>query len=205
VFAYSRPGYGHSAPVTMPRPLTYMQDEARDGLGAMLDAAGISRCVLVGHSDGASIAALYAGLAGDARVAGAVLIAPHYFVEASCLEAIAATQAAYESGDLRARLARHHVDVDVAFRGWNDAWLNPRFRAWDIRDAVARIAVPVLQVQGTEDPYGTVLQTQTAEALVRAPIRTLLLPGGHAPHLAHGAAVLAAVAAFLDGLGDTTV
>ncbi len=198
VFAYSRPGYGRSDPVTLPRPLSYMEDEARDRLGRVLAAAGITRAILLGHSDGASIAAIYAGMAPDPRLAGLILIAPHFFVEEISLQAIAQAREAYWGGDLRARLARHHRDVAGAFRGWNEAWLDPGFAAWRIDRFLPLIRIPVLIIQGLADPYGTLAQVACAEAALPAPPRVLLVEGaGHAPHLSHQAQVLAAIDAFL--------
>ncbi len=197
VFAWSRLGYGQSDPCALPRPMDYMQREATDTLPRVLDAAGVRRCVLLGHSDGASIAAVYGGAVTDARVRGLVLIAPHYFVEDMCLDSIAAAKIAYETGDLRTRLARYHRDVEAAFRGWNDAWLDPRFRDFDITAYLPNIAVPVLQVQGTDDPYGTVAQTDTAERALPDQARTLLLAARHAPHLEAREATLAGIVTFL--------
>ncbi len=198
VFAYSRFGYGGSDPARLPRKMDYMQREARDVLPRVLDAAGVRRCILVGHSDGASIAAAYAGAARDDRVRGLVLIAPHYFVEEMCLASIAQAKLAYEQADLRSRLARYHADVDNAFRGWNDAWLDPRFcTAFDIRPLLAQIQVPILQVQGRDDPYGTEAQPLAAERRARCPVETLMLSGTrHAPHAEASDAVLGAIAAF---------
>ena len=191
VFAWSRPGYGHSDPVPLPRPLDYLQRAARDDLPALLDAARIGRCVLVGHSDGASIAAL----ADDPRVAGKVLIAPHYFTEAAGLAAIRATAAAYVDGDLRSRIAKYHDHPDVAFRGWADAWLDPGFPAvLRIAAAASAIAVPVLQIQGSDDPYGTTAQT---DALRGPDVTTRVLAAKHAPHLEAPEETLAAILTFL--------
>jgi pimeloyl-ACP methyl ester carboxylesterase len=148
VFAYSRFGYGRSAPVTLPRPMTYMHDEALEILPRVLDAAGIARAVLVGHSDGGSIAAILAGAARDPRIAGIVLIAAHFFVEDLNIASIARIRTEYETTELRARLARYHANVDNAFRGWNDAWLDPRFRDFDITEFLPNIAVPVLALPG---------------------------------------------------------
>jgi pimeloyl-ACP methyl ester carboxylesterase len=128
VFVYSRAGYGKSSPVALPRPLSYMHDEARDMLPALLDAIGFRRGLLLGHSDGASIATIYAGTHQDHRVGGLVLIAPHFFTEDSGIASIEEARKAYETGDLRQRLARWHKDVDNAFRGRNGAWLDPEFR-----------------------------------------------------------------------------
>src|SRR5712675_3578475 len=132
VFVYSRAGYGASTKVALPRPLDYMHIEALDVLPKLLDKIGFRRGLLLGHSDGASIAAIYAGSHQDHRVQGLVLIAPHFIVEDVSIDSIAQAKTAYEQGDLKARLARWHKHVDVAFRGWNDAWLDPAFRSWDI-------------------------------------------------------------------------
>ena len=197
-FAWSRAGYGRSTPITPPRPLHYMQEEAALWVRPVLDAVGIGDCVLVGHSDGASIAALYAGTVQDPRVRGLVLLAPHFFVEDICIAGIEAARERYLHGDLRARLARHHADADGAFWGWNGAWLDPGFRAWNITEAAARIRVPTLLVQGLADPYGTAEQTRVAERTIPAPVETLLLPGvGHAPHLAMAEVTRDAVARFI--------
>ena len=183
VLAFSRQGYGASDACALPRPLDYMEREATVVLPRVLDAAGFRRGVLLGHSDGASIAALHAGTVQDHRVRGLVLLAPHFFVEEVSLRAIAAAREAFERGDLRARLARHHADPDAAFRGWCDAWLDSGFRAWDIRPALDHIRVPVLAVQGARDEYGTPAQLAALDA-VPAPVETHLLPGcRHAPHL----------------------
>lgn len=197
VFAWSRAGYGHSSPITPPRPVGYMHEEAAGFVRPVLDAAGIGPCVLVGHSDGASIAALYAGTHKDERVRGLALLAPHFVVEDICITGIEAARERYLNGDLRARLARYHDDVDGAFWGWNDVWLNPDFRGWDITREAAGIAVPTLIVQGLADPYGTEEQVRIARRIIPAPVETLLLPGvGHAPHLEASAETLAAVTQF---------
>ncbi len=197
VFAYSRLGYGASDSVPLPRPLDYMQQEARIMPG-VLDAAGVRRCVLLGHSDGASIAAAHAGQDPDPRVRGLILIAPHYFVEDMCLASIAQARTAYEEGDLRRRLARHHADVDNAFQGWNRAWLDPRFRTqFDLAEHLARIRVPLLQIQGEDDPYGSIAQPLAAERAVPCRVETVMLPGTrHAPHIEAMQPVLAAIVAF---------
>jgi pimeloyl-ACP methyl ester carboxylesterase len=154
---YSRHGYGRSDPITAPRPVRYMHDEALIALPALLDALGIERPVLVGHSDGGSIALIHAGGSGR-PVGGLVLLAPHVFVEDLSVASIAAAREAYETGDLRERLARYHADVDSAFRGWNDVWLHPDFRAWNIEEFLPRVRCPVLAIQGRQDPYGTMEQ-----------------------------------------------
>jgi pimeloyl-ACP methyl ester carboxylesterase len=182
VFVYSRVGYGKSSIVTLPRPLSYMHDEARETLPRLLDAIGFRRGLLVGHSDGASIATIYAGSHQDHRVGGLVLIAPHFFTEDSGIASIAEAKKAYEIGDLRTRLSRWHADVDNAFKGWNGAWLDPEFRKWDITEFLAYIRVPVLIVQGEDDQYGTVKQIQVAQDECYCPVEVALLPGArHSP------------------------
>jgi pimeloyl-ACP methyl ester carboxylesterase len=195
-FAYSRAGYGGSDAVALPRPLDYMEVEARS-LPAVLGAAGIDDAILVGHSDGASIAIASAGGAGRERVRGLVLLAPHVFVETGGLEAIADARVAYEQGDLRERLARHHGDnVDVAFRGWNDAWLAPGFRAFNLERYLPAIAVPTVVVQGDADPYGTLAQVAAIERGVPGARRVVLAGCGHAPHRERPDETTAAVAAL---------
>jgi pimeloyl-ACP methyl ester carboxylesterase len=182
VFVYSRAGYGKSSAVRLPRSLSYMHDEARGTLPRVLEAIGFQRGLLVGHSDGASIAAIYAGSHQDHRVGGLVLIAPHFFTEDSGLASIADAKKAYATGDLRARLSRWHADVDNAFKGWNDAWLDPEFRKWDITEFLAYVRVPVLIVQGEDDQYGTVKQIEVAQEECYCPVEIALLPGArHSP------------------------
>jgi pimeloyl-ACP methyl ester carboxylesterase len=183
VFVYSRAGYGQSSPVSLPRPLTFMHDEAKDVLPKLLDAIGFRRGLLLGHSDGASIGAIYAGSVQDHRVRGLILIAPHFFTEDSGIAEIARARDAYATTDLRVKLARWHADVDNAFRGWNDAWLDPDFRKWDITTELAYIRVPILIVQGEGDQYGTVKQIEAAERECYCPVEVALLPGvRHSPH-----------------------
>jgi pimeloyl-ACP methyl ester carboxylesterase len=198
VFAYSRFGYGGSDPVILPRPVTYMDDEALSILPHVLDAAGVRRAILLGHSDGGSIAAIHAGAVHDARVLGVVLVAAHFFVEELNIAAISAIRQTYEGGDLRARLARYHRDVEVAFRGWNDAWLDPRFRNFDITDQVASIRVPILALQGAEDPYGSDEQLRVLERAARCDVETRVIDGAqHSPHLEARQATLDAIVPFV--------
>jgi pimeloyl-ACP methyl ester carboxylesterase len=197
VFAYSRAGYGASSPAALPRPLTYMHDEALTVLPALLAAIGFRRGLLLGHSDGASIAAIYAGSTQDHRVRGLVLIAPHFIVEDVSIASIRDAKAAYEDGDLKTRLARWHTNVDVAFRGWNDAWLDPAFRAWNISDALAYIRVPVQIVQGENDQYGTIRQVEIAQAECYCPVDVTLVAGaGHSPQREQPAVTLDTIAGF---------
>jgi pimeloyl-ACP methyl ester carboxylesterase len=199
VFVYSRAGYGQSSSVPLPRPLTYMHDEALEVLPKLLDAIGFRRGILIGHSDGASIATIYAGGVQDHRIRGLSLIAPHFVVEDVSIASIAAAKQAYASLDLREKLARWHKDVDVAFRGWNEAWLDPEFRKWDISESLAYIRVPVQIVQGEADQYGTLRQIEIAKEECYCPVDVTLLPGiGHAPHREAPNRTLIAVSDFVN-------
>jgi len=202
VFAYSRAGYGGSDPVDLPRPLDYMSREARFSLPAVLDATGVERGILLGHSDGASIAAIYAGEHADERIKGLVLMAPHLFTEEMGLASIAQARSAYETGDLRARLAKYHAHVDCAFRGWNDAWLDPGFKAWNIEDAVGRWRVPALVIQGADDQYGSLEQVRAIEARSPKPVQSLILSNcRHSPQSDQPEATLEAIVHFCVSIG----
>ena len=197
VFVYSRAGYGKSKPGAMPRSITFMHEEACTVLPRVLDAIGFQRGLLLGHSDGASIATIYAGSVQDHRVRGLVLIAPHFIVEDVGLAAIRAAKNAYESGDLKPRLARWHKHVDAAFYGWNGAWLDPGFRTWDITDALAYIRVPIEIVQGENDRYGTIRQVEIAQAECYCPVEVAMIAGaGHSPQREKTDVTLAAIADF---------
>ncbi len=205
VLAYSRQGYGRSAPCALPRPIDYMEHEGERVLPQVLAGAGVQRCALLGHSDGGSIAALNGGRqrqgseAGLNGIEGLVLIAPHFFVEDCSIEAIHAAKFAFETGDLRARLARHHEHVDCAFRGWNDAWLNPDFRDWNITTTLDHLYTPVLAIQGLSDPYGTRAQVDVIPERSRAPAEIVLIDDcGHAPHIEREDDVLSMIEEFLN-------
>ncbi|MFI5012806.1 MAG: alpha/beta fold hydrolase [Hyphomicrobiales bacterium] len=199
IFAYARAGYGASSPVRLPRPLTYMDDEAFIVLPELLDAIGFRRGLLLGHSDGASIAALYAGGVQDHRIRGLILIAPHFVVEDMGLAAIEKAKRAYETGDLKGKLARWHRHVDNAFLGWNDAWLDPRFKAWDISESLGYIRVPIQIVQGEKDQYGTTRQIEIAQEECYCPVDVALIEGvGHSPHREAPETTSRAVAEFAD-------
>ena len=197
VFAYSRAGYGASSPAQLPRPIDYMHAEALEVLPKILDAIGFKRGLLVGHSDGASIAAIYAGGVQDHRIRGLALIAPHFIVEDISVASIAEIKVAYETTDLKAKLARWHRDADNAFYGWNAAWLNPKFRDWDISEYLAYIRVPVAIVQGADDHYGTIRQIEIAEEECYCPVDVSIITGaGHSPHREAPEATLNAIADF---------
>jgi pimeloyl-ACP methyl ester carboxylesterase len=197
VFVYSRAGYGASTPVTLPRPLDYMSIEALDVLPELLDQIGFRRGLLLGHSDGASIAAIYAGGAGDHRVRGVVMIAPHFIVEDVSVASIAEIKSVYETTDLRKKLARWHGEVDNAFYGWNDAWLDPKFRNWDICEYLAYIRVPVAILQGADDQYGTIRQVEIARQECYCPVDVTIIPGaGHSPQREAPEATLNSITEF---------
>jgi pimeloyl-ACP methyl ester carboxylesterase len=204
VLVYSRAGYGASTPVTLPRPLDYMQVEALQILPELLDAIGFRRGLLLGHSDGASIAAIYAGGAGDHRVRGVAMIAPHFLVEDISVASTAEIKRAYETTELRSKLARWHRDVDNAFRGWNGAWLDPAFRDWNISEYLAYIRVPVAILQGADDQYGTLRQIEIAQQECYCPVDVTVFPGaGHSPHREAPEATLHAIAEFAERILHT--
>jgi pimeloyl-ACP methyl ester carboxylesterase len=206
VFAYSRAGYGGSDPVDLPRPLDYMGREAQLSLPTVLDAIGLRRGILLGHSDGASIATIYAGEHADERIKGLILMAPHVFTEEMGLAAIAEARRAYETGDLRARLAKYHTHVDSAFCGWNGAWLDPGFEAWNIEEAVGRWRAPALLIQGVDDQYGTLEQIRAIEARSPAPVTSLILEAcRHSPQIDQPQATLDAIVGFCAKVTDEGV
>jgi pimeloyl-ACP methyl ester carboxylesterase len=197
VFVWSRAGYGQSDPVELPRPLDYMTREAVDVLPQVLDAIGFERGVLLGHSDGASIAAVYAGSVEDFRVSGLILMAPHFFTEPGGLSSIAEARDAFEKGGLRDKLARYHSDVDNAFRGWNDAWLDPEFKNWNIADAIDYLRIPALAIQGRDDQYGTLAQIRELDERAYSPVDVEIFADcKHAPHLEQPDKTLAAISEF---------
>lgn len=197
VFMYSRRGYGRSDPIVLPRPFDYHEIEAVEVLPQLLDRIGLRRGLLVGHSDGATIAALHASRVQDRRVEGLVLMAPHFFVEQEAVDGVERARLAYVTGDLRDRLARHHDDVDGAFLGWNDTWRNPAFRTWSIETAIDTIRVPVLAIQGRADQYGTLAQLTPLADRLTTPFEPLVLDDcGHVPFLEQPDATLAAIVAL---------
>ncbi|HEY0383878.1 MAG TPA: alpha/beta hydrolase [Candidatus Elarobacter sp.] len=197
VVAYSRYGYGRSDVLREKREPDYMHHEGEIVLPALLEQLGIERPILFGHSDGASIALIYAGAQPDA-VRALVLEAPHVFVEEVSVRSIAQAKTAYATTNLPAKLARHHTDADTTFAGWNDIWLDPRFRNWNIEAYAAHVRVPVLLIQGEADEYGTTAQLDAIAARIRG-TETLMVPGaGHSPHRDAPELVLAGVAALVD-------
>jgi len=198
VIAYSRRGFGGSDPRPLPLPLDYLDREADEALPALRRALALDRVVLVGHSDGATIALMHAGGPGAAGVLGVVAMAPHVFVEEITLAGIRAARPGYDQG-LRARLARHHgAQTDAVFFGWHDTWLDPAFRDWSVEHRLPRIRCPVLAIQGVDDAYGSPDQVDRVVRQAGGPARALLLPGcGHAPHRERRETVIDAIARFV--------
>ncbi len=197
---YSRYGYGRSTPRPAEEkwPVDFMHVQAKEVLPALLTSLRIDEPVwLFGHSDGASIALLYAAEHAE-RVAGLVAVAPHVFVEDVSVASIEQARVAYAATDLRRRLARYHDDPDSAFRGWNDVWLDPAFRGWNIESCLTGIRCPVLAVQGEDDEYGTMAQVDAIAQLVPQTRLLKLSACGHSPHRDQPVALTEAVVAFLD-------
>ncbi len=197
VFAYSRIGYGNSSPAMLPRKLDFMHVEAQQVLPRLLDAIGFRQGLLVGHSDGASVAAIYGGAVQDHRVRGLVLMAPHFVVEDVTIQSIGEIRQAFDTTDVRQRFQRWHADADATVRGWTDVWLKNDFHAWDITDVLAYIRVPVLIIQGHDDNYGTVRQIEIAQEECYCPVDVLLMPGiKHVPHREATEQTLKAIVVF---------
>ena len=197
VFAYSRAGYGASSAIELPRPLTYMHDEARDVLPRLLDAIGLKTGILIGHSDGASITAIFAGLYKDERIKAISLMAPHFFTEDFALKEIRVARDLYEQGDLKRKLARWHTHVDCAFYGWNSSWIHPGFKDWNLTGFIPNISVPVQLIQGENDLYGTVAHVDVVVEKANVPTQKIMLENcGHSPYREAPEATLAALKNF---------
>jgi pimeloyl-ACP methyl ester carboxylesterase/GNAT superfamily N-acetyltransferase len=195
--AFSRYGHGQSDPPAKPRTPAFMHEEALEVLPELLARLDIKTPVLVGHSDGASVALIYAA---HHPVEAVVAIAPHVFVEDICIREIERAKIAYEQTDLRDRMARHHRDPDAAFFGWNDVWLDPAFPDWDITDELTRITCPLLLIQGERDQYGTMAQLDAIERRARGPVRRLHLDCQHSPPTERAEETVAAIAEFMQSL-----
>jgi pimeloyl-ACP methyl ester carboxylesterase len=201
VLVYSRHGYGRSAQLAQPRRVDYMHHEATTVLPEILSQLEIRDPLLIGHSDGASIAIIHAGSGNP--VSGLILMAPHVFVEDVSIDAITEAKSAFETTDLADKLVRYHDHPETMFRGWNDIWLHPEFRGWNIEHFVPFIRSPLLVIQGENDPYGTLAQIDAIERGVAATMRKLVLPGcGHAPHVDCKADTFEAIEAFVRELSE---
>ncbi|HEY2925745.1 alpha/beta fold hydrolase [Piscinibacter sp.] len=199
---FSRHGYGHSTPKPAgePWPVSYLHEQAHEALPLLLEALAIERPWLFGHSDGGSIALLHAA---RFPVAGVIAVAPHIFVEDLSIASITAAREAYETTDLRSRLARYHADVDSAFRGWNDVWLDPAFRVWNIEAELEAITCPVLAVQGVDDEYGTLEQIHGIARRVPQTRLVELAHCAHSPHRDQPERLIAEAGAFIKATAHT--
>lgn len=196
---YSRFGYGRSDACTLPRPVRFMHDEALRVLPRLLAAIGVRECVLIGHSDGGSIALIYAGGTAAEPLRGVIAEAPHVFCEEMTVRAIRRAKERYERGDLRQRLLKYHgANTDCAFYGWSDTWLQADFLQWNIEAYLPAITVPILVIQGESDEYGTAAQVDAIARQAGGPVKVMLVPQcGHAPHRQHEALTLQAMARFI--------
>ena len=199
--AFSRYGHGQSDPPPKPRTPAFMHEEAREVLPALFSELGLEDPVLVGHSDGASIALIYAA---ENAVSAVVAIAPHVFVEEMCLREIRRARDTYATSGLRERMARHHRDPDAAFFGWNDVWLDPAFPEWSITDLIAGIACPLLLIQGERDQYGTMAQLNAIEQRAGSTVRRVHLDCQHSPPTELPDQTTAAIVEFVNDL-DTSI
>jgi pimeloyl-ACP methyl ester carboxylesterase len=198
---YSRYGYGKSDGISGPRTITFMHDEANTVLPKLCAAFQISAPILIGHSDGASIALIRAADV-SANIPALVLMAPHVFVEPVSVASIARITETFETTDLRQRLSRHHERVDDAFMGWSRIWLSPAFRSWSLANEAQRLECPILLIQGTDDEYGTLAQIDAIEQIAKGPTqRVVLSPCGHAPHREQETAVMDAISGFFERYG----
>ncbi len=199
VFAFSRRGYGRSSPAQLPRPVDYLRREAFDVVPKVLEKIGFERGILLGHSDGGSIAAIYAGSVQDHRVRGLALIEPHFFVEEINLRAIREITEDYKTTDLGKRLGRHHNNADDTFYGWSGFWLDPRFKSFDMREELQHIRVPILIVKGEHDPYGSIEQIRVAEHECYCPVESIVIQNArHAPHHEQPEQTLETIASFIN-------
>jgi pimeloyl-ACP methyl ester carboxylesterase len=197
---YSRYGNGWSTPLRERRGVDYMHDEALGVLPVVIEEEVGRPPILLGHSDGASIALIYAG--SGAPVAGLVLIAPHVFVEDETVASIAAMDADFDASDLCDKMAAYHEDPVATFREWSDVWLRPEFRSWSIEEYLPSIGAPILLVQGTDDEYGSSRQLDAIESRVAGPVERLLVEGArHSPHLSDPDPVVAAAVRFIVDVG----
>jgi pimeloyl-ACP methyl ester carboxylesterase len=197
VVAFSRFGHGRSDPPRAPRTPAFFHEEANDVLPVLLAELDAPGPLLVGHSDGASIALVHAA---RHAVSGLALLAPHVFLEETMVPPIRDTRREFEEGGLRARMARHHDDPDAALYGWCDVWLDPAMGDWSLEPDAAAVSAPILLIQGADDQYASLEHLDRIEARVRGPVTRLVVPGGHSPHLEQAGAVVEAIAGFARSL-----
>ena len=200
VFLYSRVGYGNSSPIELPRSIDFHSDEAVRGLPKVLAAAQIERCILIGHSDGASIAIIYAGTKSiDHQVERLILLAPHILAEKKCITAVGHAISAYENGKLRKALRKFHGEnTECAFRGWSGVWTDLQFSRWSIEEYLSSIKIPVLAIRGKDDPYNTTIHLDSIKEKVSGEVQCFNLSNcAHAPHQDQETQVLRLIKEFL--------
>lgn len=196
LIVWSRAGYGGSEPYPEPRTARYMHREGEEMLPALLEALNIERPILIGHSDGGSIALIFAGAFPDVPL-GVAVMAPHEFVEPETLAGIRAARKVWDDTDWPHKLARYHRDAPKVFSDWNDCWLSPPFRDWNIEEYLPKIRCPVLAIQGDDDEYATMRQIEVIAEQVPGTELLKLPKCGHSPQRDQEALVLAALAAFV--------
>ena len=196
---YSRLGYGNSDPCVLPRPIRFMHDEGLDVLHELLDVSGIRECILIGHSDGGSIAIIYAGGTKATPLRGFITEAAHVFCEDITVHSIRDAREKYRKGNLRQKLEKYHGgNTDYAFWGWNDVWLHPDFGDWNIEEYLSGIRVPMLVIQGDNDKYGTAAQVRSISRHVSTSAKVVTLSDcGHSPHREHEASVFQVIVDFI--------
>ena len=199
LLVYGRLGYGQSDPAELPRSVRYMHDEALITLPAILAKLNIGKHILVGHSDGGSIALIYGGGVRSPHLMGIITLAAHVFNEAICVQSIEAAKVAYHTTHLREKLAKYHADPDNAFWGWNDVWLHPDFWHWNIEEYLPTVTVPILAIQGLDDEYGTSLQVETiVNSVASDHVEKCLLPDcNHSPHRSQPTMTLTVITTFI--------
>lgn len=202
VLTYSRYGHGNSDKLMEQRPVRFMHHEGEVVLPELLRKLGIVRPILIGHSDGGSIALIFAGKCPDA-VSGLILEAPHVFVENLSIASIAQAKTTYQATDFPQRLGRYHANVDATFWGWNDIWLDPAFRSWNIEEYVPKITCPILCIQGEEDEYGTIAQVEAIKAAAPQTQIAMLPNCKHSPHRDQAERALELMAEFVEEVAET--
>jgi len=200
---FSRYGYGWSDPLNEPRAVNYMHVEAAEVLPILVDRLLGRPPILIGHSDGASIAIIYAG--SGHPTAGMILLAPHVFTEAEGLNTIEAVHASFPGSEMSKKMSKYHADPKATFYGWADVWLSPEFRTWNLEEFLASIHCPVELIQCEEDEYGSLRQLEAIAKQVAGPVETLMVRGsGHSPHLIDPKAVTAVTVRFVASVEKST-
>ncbi len=203
VFVYSRPGYGKSDCENSPWSLDYMAYHAKFVLPKVLNELSLKKFLLLGHSDGASISALYAGNIEDHRLLGIILLAPHFFAEDICIASIEEATISFNEGGLKEKLEKYHINASYCFTGWSQTWLDPSFRSWDITDCIDYFRVPVLAIQGEDDQYGTMRQLDEIAARCYSPLIQLRLKNcRHSPQFDQSYKTVSAISSFCERLSS---